>query len=250
MKSIFLWFFITASATPTFWQRHVLSAKGESFDTPQAHPLTYFTSDPFSRDDADEFCSVCTPDGKATVHFQHRFKTEVRKVGTLHGFAIFDVFYCFDDHVDSKEIDWKSILVEVSPGQFREIYHLQPLAAQIRPSFLLKVSSERILATSDLIPGTGNYSYEDYFWFSHAGPSRIDFQPIRSAAQSILPADFGIWKGGGLDLLALRYYTPVWRQTDANCCPTGGSVDVRFRIDDGRIVITKKQYDPTPEPVD
>jgi hypothetical protein len=199
------------------------------------------------RDHGDDFCSDCTPQGKATVHLEHKFKTEVNKIGMLRGFAIYDVFYRFDDHVDAKTADWKSIHVEASPGQFHEIYHLQPTAGELNPSYLLKVGSEKIVATSTLIPGTGSYYYEDYFWFSSAGAERIDIEKITGAAQSVLPNGNGVWQGGGLDMTAQRYFMPVWKEGDANCCPSGGTVEIRFRLQDGRVVVTSKHYDPKGE---
>jgi hypothetical protein len=174
---------------------------------PEPHPLGYFTDDPFLRDDGDDFCSDCTPQGRVTVHLEHKFKTEVNKIDMLRRFAIYDVFYRFDDHADAKTADWKSILVEASLGQFHEIYH---------PSYLLKVGSEEIVATSTLIPRTGSCYYEGDCWFSSAGAERIDIEKIMEAAQSILPSGFGVWKGGGLDMAAQRYYLPVWKEGDAN----------------------------------
>lgn len=250
MRSLILWVFIATSVPVSLWQRHLQSGKGGSFDTPQPHPLAYFVRDPFLRDDADDFCTACTPGDKAAVHLRHRFKTEVRKVGTLYGFGIYDVFYRFDDHVGTKEIDWKSIVVEVSPGQFREIYHLQPVPTLIEPSFVLKVASEDILATRDLIPGTGNNYYEDYFWFSPAGAARIDIETITKTVRSILPSGYGVWKGGALDIAALRYHNSVWKEGDSNCCPTGGAVDVKFRLDGNRIIVTSKNFDPMARPED
>jgi len=42
----------------------------------------------------------------------------------------------------------------------------------------------------------------------------------------------------------LGYHTPVWKESDANCCPSGGTVDVKFRLDGSRILITSKRFDP------
>jgi hypothetical protein len=250
LRWLILWVVVAATAQASSWQRHVLSGKGESFDAPQAHPLAYFIRDPFLRDDGYEYCGDCAPAGKAAVHVQHRFKTELIKVGTLGGYTIYDLFYRFDDHVDTGEIDWKSILVEVSPGRYREIYHLQPTQAEIKPSFFLKAGEEEILATRDLIPGTGNNYYEDYFWFSPAGPVRIDIETITKAVQSILPSGLGARKGGGLDMKSLSYRSAVWKDDDANCCPSGGVVDIKFRLDNGKIIVTSKHYDPTAAPYD
>jgi hypothetical protein len=143
LRSLILLAFIATSVPASLWQRHVVSGKGESFDTTQPHPLAYFIADPFLRDDGDQFCSDCTPRGKAAEHLQRRFATELKQVGSLQGFAIYDLFYRFEDHVNTGEIDWKSILVEVAPGQFREIYHLQPTAAKVEPAFLVKPETKR-----------------------------------------------------------------------------------------------------------
>jgi hypothetical protein len=244
MKYLTIWLFITVSASAATWQRHVFTPKGDFSDSPAPHPLAYFTQDPFLRDDGNDFCTSCTPEGKATVHTHHRARTEVQSVGKLQGFAIYDLFYRFDDHIDSGQIDWKSILVETSPEQYREIYHLQPTQAEIGPSFFLKAGADEILVTRDQIPGAGNYYYEDYFWFDPGGPVRIDLDPIGQAVKSILPADSTVWNGGGLNMASLTYHMPVWKKGDAHCCPTGGTVDVKLRLDAGRIVVTSKHFDP------
>jgi hypothetical protein len=236
------WLLAAGPASGAVWQRHIESGKGESFDFPRPHRLSYFTRDPYQRDDGNDFCDDCSAKGKAAVRTHHRFKTELRRVGSLSGFAIYDLFYRFDHHIESGEIDWKSILVEVSPGQFREIYHLQPTTAKIGPSFLLKAGGKEILGTRDLIPGTGAYAYEDYFWFSAGGATRIDLKPVNQAVEQVLPIGSGVWKGGGLDMRALRYRMPVWKSGDANCCPSGGTVEVTFKLERGEVVVTGKHY--------
>ena len=235
--------FAAAAAQPTPWQRMLVSGKEASFDTPGAYSLSYFTRDPFLRDDGYDFCGACTPQDKAAARTQHKFKTELKKVGDLGGYAIYDVSYFFDDHVSTGQVDWKSVLVAVSPGRYREIYHLQPPAAQITPSFLMKAGAEEILATRNLIPGTGNQYDEAYWWFGPDGPVRIDIESISEALSTILPAGYGVWKGGGLDMKTLTFRSAVWKPSDANCCPTGGAVTLRFRLDRGRLVVIEKNYD-------
>src|ERR1700689_971192 len=95
LKSALLFFFsfrplmvclLAATSASPAWQRHAVSGRGDAFDTPAPHSLAYFTQDPFLRDDGMDFCDDCTPQGKATVHARHKFKTELRRVGNLHGF--------------------------------------------------------------------------------------------------------------------------------------------------------------------
>ncbi|MGA8030656.1 MAG: hypothetical protein WB992_26225 [Bryobacteraceae bacterium] len=233
----------TGTLSIAAWQRDVFSGKGEFLDKPAPHALAYFTRDPFLRDDGDDFCADCTPGGKAAVHVHHKFKTELKKVGVLQGFAIYDLFYYFDEQVESGEIGWKSILVSVSPGLFREIYHLQPTQAQIGPAFFLTAGTTELLGTRDLIPGTGNNYYEDYWWFGSEGPIRINIELIGEVLKSLLPVGYGVWKGGGLDMKSLTFQSPVWKNSDANCCPSGGIVHLKFRLDRGHLIVTEKYFD-------
>ncbi len=45
-----------------------------------------------------------------------------------------------------------------------------------------------------------------------------------------LPPGHGIWKGIRVDYATLTGTTPVWRENDGNCCPTGGELSFRLRI--------------------
>jgi len=223
------------------WQRQVYTAKGSFVDLSVAKPLDYFTNDPFLRDDGNEYCISCTPAEKATIHLKMKSKAEVRFVGKLKGYNIYDVFYYFG----SETIHWKSILVESTSGQFREIYHLQaPQEMTIGPSFIFDTGREILLGTRDAIPGTGAFFCEAYWWFDRDGPMLIDTGPIDEAVKSILPKNAYIAKGYGLDLRSLKYAMEVWKDGDPNCCPTGGNLSIDFKIVSGQVVITGKRYTP------
>lgn len=89
------------------WERKVLTAKGDRIDTPQHHPLSYFTRYPLLRDE-DGFCFVCSPGKRLLLARQKKVRTEVRVIGVIRGFSIYDVLYFFDGE---KRPGWKSILV-------------------------------------------------------------------------------------------------------------------------------------------
>jgi hypothetical protein len=225
------------------WQRYVYCGKGDWATQAESHPLSWFTQDPFLRDDGNDFCAACTAQEKATVHLKRKARSEVRRIGALRGFGIYDVYYFFDGE---ERIRWKSILVRTKAGMYREIYHLQPPEANIKPSFLLKISEVELLGTNDEIPGSGAFRFEAYFGFSDDGPTRIDFSPLREAVSSLLPPGGVIRKGFGFDLKSLSYQSPVWRQDDSNGHPTGGKVSVRFRMEGSRVVVTDRRFDPPP----
>jgi hypothetical protein len=45
-----------------------------------------------------------------------------------------------------------------------------------------------------------------------------------------LPPGLGIWKGIRIDYTSLTGTTAVWRDGDANCCPSGGELWFRLRV--------------------
>lgn len=234
-----------ANAKPArAWQREV---QGQDFtDLSLPHPLNYFTDDPFLRDDERDFCTDCTARGKSLVRKQHRFKTELTKVGDIHQFAVYDLFYYFDKGIETGRADWKSILVRIPSGLLYEIYHLQAMGMEIGPSYFMNAGSTEILATSTPWGGTGNWSYESYWWFDKDGPVKINTDTAEAAALQIIPAGSEIENGGGLDMEHLTFESAVWKKEDAHCCPTGGSVEIKFKLDKGLLVVTDKRFTPSP----
>lgn len=232
------------SKTVKTWRREVQCGINEFSDVASPHPLQYFTDDPFLRDEENDFCLNCTPERKSQVHKQHRFKTELSKIGEIQNFAVYNLFYYFDEGIESRTIDWKSILVRVPSGQFREIYHLQARGIEIDPAYFMDAGSTEILATSDSMGGTGNFSYESYWWFDKDGPVRINTDDAVSAALDILPAGYEIRNGGGLNMETLTFLSSVWKPGDAHCCPTGGGVEIKFRLDKGFLTIIHKRFTP------
>ena len=232
------------------WER-VLQGQQEATDVPSSHSLQYFTADPFLRDDGNEFCVACTASGKSQVHKQHRFKAELSEIGTTHGFPVYNLLYFFDDDIESGKADWKSILVRVPGGQFYEIYHLQATGIDMDTAYFMDARSSvdkravEILATSDVMPGTGFRSYEAYWWFDKDGPVRIDTDgAVEAALTEMLPAGTDIQTGGGLNMETLTYRNSVWKVGDAHCCPSGGGVDIQFKLDKGVLSVIHQQFKP------
>jgi hypothetical protein len=109
------------------WSRVVFSGKGESEDTPARHSLSYFTANPSLRDDGEDLCGDCTPKGRAKSALEYSIRPVVRPVGSLAGYRILDVLYSGGKRNDPSHVEilWKSILVEVGPDRYKEIFHLQ-----------------------------------------------------------------------------------------------------------------------------
>src|SRR5690349_7014724 len=81
---------------PGPWKRHVMTPKGDWFDTPASHPLAYFTEYPALLDESGDFCYLCTPDKRLAVAKAAKGpRAEVRLVGKIRTLPIYDVYYRF-----------------------------------------------------------------------------------------------------------------------------------------------------------
>jgi hypothetical protein len=225
------------------WRRQVYSGKGAWSDTPQPHSLSYFTQDPLLRDDANDFCMSCTQAEKATLHLKFKARAELHRIGTLGGFPLFDVLYYFEQ---KDTPDWKFVLVRTGPDQYREIFHVQRTQTdqQVGFSSLIKAGNEIILSTRAFAGGNQGIQYGNYFWFDKNGPVMVDVDgPIRLAAEPLLPKGkelYGVWD---IRLPALTASLPVRGENDMRCC-TGGSVAIKFKLDQGLLVVTESHYVP------
>ena len=225
------------------WRRQVLTAKGDWFGTAQAHPLSYFVRDPFLRDDGNDFCIACTPEEKSTLHLKIKSRTEVQRVGVLNGFEVFDVLYYFGE---DGTLDWKAVLVKVGPDQYREIFHVQRTQVDqyVGPSKLVTAGQERLLSTVAFVGGNKGMEYGDYFWLSKNGPVLLDTGVLVTAARSALPNGKA---PGGQPRIDFRVMIARISANSAGnylCCD-GGVVEVKFRLQDGRITITRTHYAPS-----
>ncbi len=219
------------------WYRSVFSGKGGSDDIPSPHPLRYFTANPFLRDDGNDFCALCTPADKAKSAQKYSVRTTVQRVGTLAGFRIWDVLYSVRarNSPDEDRINWKSILVQVGPNSYKEIFHLQAFytTVSLSSSRIMQSGSERILTTVDSDGGNGGGCWEGYWWFDESGPHSLDFSRLKSAIKNRLPENtvFSI-SCSQLHLESEQVHSWV-QKSEAQChaCDYVGDITAKFRLD-------------------
>ena len=240
---------VAVQAAPA-WQRHVLTPKGDRFDTPEPHPLAYFTQYAMLREETGDFCYLCSPEKRLAEAKKHLVPTEMKWVGILEGFEIYDLFYHFQCHGC---VDWKAILVKTGTDRYREIYHVEPtqIDAHAGSSFLVSAGQEKLLVARYMVGGNKGMYSDDYYWFDRAGATWVDFSDIRKAAEAALPEGKNLWGGGdgnGPRTLASSMFK-FWVQDrgDWLCCSRGAAI-VKFKIDHGHVVITDAIFDPNGGP--
>lgn len=230
------------------WRRIVFSGKGESTDVPAPHPLSYFTANPFFRDDGGDLCVVCTPAGRAKAEQDYVITSEVQRLGSLAGFPVVQILYRVGSRGSNEpaEIRWKFLLVQTGKDLYREIYHLQAyyVVPPLKSAEIFKVGDEQVLATDDSDGGNGGGCWDGYWWFDSSGPHQLDFSAVRAAITKHVPSGATFWTTcWALHLGDEEIKSPV-QKSDARChsCGTPGEVTARFRLDGAVAVPVSVKY--------
>ena len=221
------------------WERQVITATGIRQDTPAQHQRSYFTRYPSLRDETGAFCPLCSPEKRLALARRQKEKAQVRLVGSIGTFSVYDVLYFFDD--DPKP-EWKSLLVRTELEAYREIWHYQSNEGEIYPSFLVHTGDQTLLGLKD--DCYRQDIIEQYFSLGSEFPVRVDLNPIWMAAKAAVPCKTEIWKGydGRIDFPAGRMQVGLVTEPDWRCC-SKGTVDVEFKLSEGRIRATSATFD-------
>ncbi len=255
LRLAFATLLLTVLTLPSWgqWQRQVFTVKGNWRDQAVPHPLSYYTANPFLRDDGNLLCMKCdTADGKAATAEQYAFALHQRQVGTLAGFNILEISYQFTDRQqrDAGDVWWKSILVQTKKDtdEYAEIYHLQTWMRpdDLKPTEILHASNEDILGTRDFEGGNGGYCWETYWWFDDAGPHEVDFSAVVSAMDKRVPVHTtyrsDCW---ALNISKEEISSPV-QKGDAQChaCDYVGTVTAHFQFKGASAEPRKVEFRP------
>ncbi len=252
-KAAFCFLFLVALSIPATgqWRRLVFSGKGGSMDVPVAHPLSYYTVKPLLRDDGDDLCRLCTPEGKAKSAQVYSVRTEVKPVGVLAGYRIVDVLYYVGSrelNAELRDVKWKSILVQVGPDRFKEIFHLSVFytTVSIQPSRIIQSGNEQVLATMDGDGGNGGGCWEAYWWFDKAGPRQLDFSGLSKAIGERVPKHTAYPMSCSNLNLETQEVKAAVQKVPATChaCDWIGSFTARFRLDGAKAIPLDIQFSP------
>lgn len=95
-----------------------------------------------------------------------------------------------------------------------------------------------LLVLGGAMAGTGNLNIEVVLQRTGRGRwAEVDTQGWLTALPARLPGGMGVWKGVYPDYETFTATTALWKDGDANCCPTGGFVAVTLRMAGDRLVI-------------
>jgi hypothetical protein len=157
------------------------------------------------------------------------------RLGTLGGKQVYAVQY---------PSGLTGVLVERQPDRFLPVLYVNP-ELQIDRLEVMKVgNNEDLLAYSTTMSGTGHFTQDWYFVLENGIPKSIHYRTVLAdELKKILPANSGVWKGRGFNAETFVFSQSVWKQGDANCCPTGGSVEVVLGLEKNRFVVESSHYE-------
>jgi hypothetical protein len=93
------------------------------------------------------------------------------------------------------------------------------------------------------LDGTGHGNESEYYLREKGEWEPIEAQEWLSDLQSRIPAGLGIWKGVWPKLDTMQAEAGLYREGDANCCPTGGTARIRLAIRSRQLVIDSVAFE-------
>lgn|GEM_PF-3537542 len=90
--------------------------------------------------------------------------------------------------------------------------------------------------------GTSHYRHHHVFRIVEGRPVEMDLVEQASAlTKPLMPQGASNWKGSNFDLGLLQWRSGLWRNGDANCCPSGGFLFVQFRLNGERLEVMEHE---------
>jgi len=94
-----------------------------------------------------------------------------------------------------------------------------------------------ILRVPHSYSGTGHFNSDKYFVWKQSQWQKLNTENWFSNLNKQLPEGYAIWKGIVPNIKTMTAQSLVWKKGDANCCPSGGNVDISFGIAENELII-------------
>ena len=226
--------------------RGVIQASGKLY------PLAHYLND-FSRHDSAILCLGCSREkGKRTTPADFNIENELRSPVSAPGHAVMEIHISFfdkpkgvaasspaDQPVDGNNVPiaiWKSIVVEVTPGMYREIYFFETepgvYAEPLSWATVLDLDHQRILTTNDRIDGNGAMCTDGYWSLEGDGTAIIDFSQVDKALASHTPKGslIGETRCWALDMATQTIHAHAQKPPLCKTCPDTASITLHFHL--------------------
>ena len=118
------------------------------------------------------------------------------RMGEISGFAVYTIFHNITAATQPVSLALKMIIVERQRSEFCEIFQLEggPRPTSLTSAAYFIDAGEKVLATTDDMPGTAGLRIEAYWTFDKDGPVRLDLTPIAGNEAALLPTGYSVFR--------------------------------------------------------
>ena len=156
------------------------------------------------------------------------------------GMTILATVHSSDDRGDLLRI-WKPVGTRYRLIRTIEFDQGDPALGGYERPESLRLQGEYFIHTMLLMSGTGYLHEDTILWIAPDGTLHdVKFVSPADAYKSQLKKDEGVWKGerNEFSSAGASFTFDVWKEGDANCCPSGNQVTGRYKL------VGQKRYDP------
>lgn len=164
------------------------------------------------------------------------------QLGTVYVSPLYYAMYHYANPPDPV-LDRRRVVImeDTGGGRLDELFATPgDPAVQYDEPQLIKITADRALL---LIPGhdsgTGNLNREQLFVWRDYEWHKADTTSWLADLPGRLPAGLKVWKGVYPDYTTMTAETPLWREGDANACPTGGRAKIILGWRADRVVLRR-----------
>ena len=231
------------------WKIDIATVQGQVQDIdigPDCHALGYF-SDTKNLKRLNYLGAMIGPRAPGLTYSS---VARSHRVGEIGGFAIYEVIFQVNEEFLFEVQPYaimKMILVERKPGEFCQIFNEQG-----KPRDVDADGSAAIVGNlSEPVLAAGKNAGE-YWTFDKDGPVLLDMERVFETVRADLPPGRFLPLSGsiyaGFDIAALSYSVALRQRKDQSCCPTGGTITIRFALENHRLVVIERKYESPPPP--
>lgn len=182
------------------------------------------------------------------------YKSEDIYVGKLSGREVYEIKYYYDRDTTGYTESYsrceaiQMIYIENEKGMFSPIFIGRCIyggsVGWIEPTVIDIVEGKEILTTSYAWHGTG-YQFSDFHFMYDKDDLHLMkiYEIINEDFNKILPKNYGVWKGGYFSIKNLKVGSYLWKKTDSNSNPSGGGIEIWYKLDGYSIKRIKYKID-------
>lgn len=116
--------------------------------------------------------------------------------------------------------------------------------AEFQPPVVFQHEGATLVAAEGVHAGSGSHNADVLYRIDGATWREVELGSWLDDLHRRLPPGLEVWRGVRFDWPELRVRTPLWREGDGGCCPSGGQADVRLGLDGDSLVVTDVETTP------